>query len=642
MRIIFFDLETYYNSKDDYSLKVLTPPEYILDPRFEAIGGAFMEGYNNDSALFWVDGPDLPKYFKELDTNIALCSHNFQFDGAIAAWRYGFLPEMSLCTLSIARATLGRVLGPLPSLAKVAEYLCFPPKLGTVKKVDGMNLDAIKAAGLFDEYVEYCKHDVKLCARIFKELVLIRKLFPANELAILDMVLRCTTEPRFVLDVDTLTQHLAEVRAKKEGLLNRLCLDKSDLMSNRKFADLLKMFGVEPPKKVSTTTGKETYAFSKTDVAFLALNNHPNPDVQALMAARLGVKSTLEETRTERFIKISRLTFKSNQTQPLMPMPLRYSAAGSHRLGGDWSLNVQNLSRPNPIKPGSGKIRQALQAPPGYKVMTVDASQIEARLAVYLSGQEDVVEQFRNNEDVYSILASEIYNRPINKKDNPNERFVGKQARLGLGYQLWWPKFKDRVKTDSINQLGYPIELTEDEAMHVVKTFRRLNNKIVNAWEELNSKGIYVLANGGEWEWGACKFSEGSIKGPSGLYMYYPNLSPIKNEQGNVMGWYYTTPHKGVANIYGGKLLENICQHLARVHTLGAALRIQKRSRQECGEYYRLVHQVHDENIFIVKDEHVDVMRLIMQEEMSRAYTWAEGCPFACEVGIGQNYGEAK
>jgi len=114
--------------------------------------------------------------------------------------------------------------------------------------------------------------------------------------------------------------------------------------------------------------------------------------------------------------------------------------------------------------------------------MTVDAAQIEARELVTFCGQDDVVAQFAAGEDTYAHLATEIFGFPVNKKDHPDERFVGKQGRLGLGYQLWWPNFQSRVKTDSKNQTGNMICLSDEVALKAVLTFRRLNNKVVDGW----------------------------------------------------------------------------------------------------------------------------------------------------------------
>ena len=108
---------------------------------------------------------------------------------------------------------------------------------------------------------------------------------------------------------------------------------KEDLMSNPKFAELLKSLGVEPPMKESPATGKQTFAFAKSDEAFKALAEHEDPQVQALVAARLGTKSTLEETRTQRFIDIAK--------RGTLPVPVRYYAAHTGRWGGDDKINLQ-------------------------------------------------------------------------------------------------------------------------------------------------------------------------------------------------------------------------------------------------------------------------------------------------------------
>jgi DNA polymerase len=115
-------------------------------------------------------------------------------------------------------------------------------------------------------------------------------------------------------------------------------------MSNNQLADLLTSLGVTPPMKKSLATGKQTLAFSKTDEEFKALLEHENPMIQAIVAARLGVKSTLEETRTERFIGIA--------SRGPMPVPLRYYAAHTGRWGGDDKLNCAESAEDFPTEEG--------------------------------------------------------------------------------------------------------------------------------------------------------------------------------------------------------------------------------------------------------------------------------------------------
>ena len=165
-------------------------------------------------------------------------------------------------------------------------------------------------------YGDYCINDVNLTYKLFQ---LMMKKFPKQELKVIDLTLRMFIDPVLELDKDLLEEHLRETIAKKEKLLLDCAADRADLMSNDKFAELLKQNGVTPPTKISAATGKEAWAFAKTDEDFKALAEHPNPVVQALVAARLGNKSTLEETRTQRFIEIA--------SRGKLPAPIRYYAA---------------------------------------------------------------------------------------------------------------------------------------------------------------------------------------------------------------------------------------------------------------------------------------------------------------------------
>lgn len=623
MQVIFIDYETFYSN--EYSLRKMTPVEYVLDPRFECIGAAIKEGHNGEA--YWVDGDDLPHFFADLDPDkTAMVSHNALFDACITSWRYNFRPAFTIDTLGIARATLGYKLKSL-SLASVANELGIGVKGGTVHKVIGMGAAAIKQAGLYDEYIQYAINDVELCAGIYDKLVR-SGLFPARELKVMDMVLRCATEPQFYLDQNVLALHLHSIKTQKDQLLAVALMgasinSKDDLMSNEKFAQALRVLGVEPPMKTSLVTGKPSYAFAKTDPQFMELEEHDNPMVQALVAARLGHKSTLEETRTQKFLTIANLQWPDT-SQGKVPMPLRYSGAHTHRLSGEWSINVQNMPR-------GGALRRAIIAPPGHQVLQTDASQIEARMVAWICGQTDLVQQFENKEDVYSSFASKVFGFAVNKKDHPAERFIGKTAILGLGYGLGWEKFQRTVKMQSKAQAGRLIELSDPEAMKIISTYRDGYAAIPATWRVLNSN-IDVLANGGHFKFGPCIFEKGSILLPSGLRLNYHNL---RYEDG---GWVYEFAGKP-KRLYGGALLENIVQALARIVVMDAAVRIEKLFATYG---VQLALQVHDELVFCVPDELVTVCRQILLEEMRRRPTWAPSLPLDAESDAGPNYGDAK
>ncbi len=421
MQTITLDFETYYDPL--YSLSKITTEEYIRHELFEVVGVSVKV---NSGIPLWFSGPkSAVKTFLDQfpwDDAVAI-AHNAPFDMAILNWHFGIRPKRIACTLSMARALHGTEVG--GSLAAMAEFYGLGKK-GTevVTAINKGRLDFTPAE--LERYGQYCSNDVELCYGLFH--AMLPKL-PMDELKLIDLTTRMFTEPVLELDQTVLTNHLASVQAKKAVLMAAVQTDKADLMSNPKLAELLISLGVTPPTKVSARTGKETWAFGKTDEDFKALLDHPDPRVQAIIAARLGVKSTLEETRTERFLDIS--------TRGTMPVPLRYYAAHTGRWGGDDKINLQNLPRKSPLK-------KAIKAPEGFTFIDCDSSQIEARTLAWLAGQDDLVEFFeRNNEEIaagvpkaemkfdpYKIMASGIYVVPVDEVDDP-QRFVGKTTILG-------------------------------------------------------------------------------------------------------------------------------------------------------------------------------------------------------------------
>lgn len=617
MKQIVLDFETYYDQ--DYSLRKMTPVEYINDPRFEVIGCAVKEG---DGRAFWVTHDELKVYLRGLPERVTIISHNALFDMCILSWVYDYVPTIMIDTLGMARAWLGHKLRSL-SLDSLAKHLELGVKGGTVHKVQGMSLAAIKAAGFYAEYAEYSCNDADLCWQIYR--AFINQGFPVAEIAIMDTVLRCAVQPHFVLDQTALAQHLHQTLAMKQGLLAKTGMtDRDALMSNDKFAEALRSLGCEPPTKISLTTGKETYAFAKTDQAFMDLEEHENPEVQALVSARLGIKSTIEETRTQRLINISRLTWRGNRANQtgLIPMALRYSGAHTHRLSGDWKLNMQNLPR-------GGAIRSAIQAPDGFKVVACDASQIEARIAGWFCGADDLTNAFANKEDVYSSFASKVFGRPVNKKENPVERFIGKTAILGLQYGLGWQKFQKTVAMQSKAQVKQEVILSDEEAAQVISTYRNTYHQIPKMWSLLNNLIPQMTGKNFRYDLGPLTFEHERIRLPSGLYLNYHGL---ENKNGQ---WWFTYGGKP-KYLYGGKMLENIVQALARICVMDAAVRVRKRIAAQ------LALQVHDELVYVQPDPVAKMTLDVVHEEMCRRPVWGVDIPLDAEGDIGQSYGDAK
>jgi DNA polymerase len=604
MNIITIDFETYYSQQ--FSLSKITTEEYVRHELFETIGVAVKV---NDGETQWFSGPKAATK-KWLDQfawdNAVAVAHNAVFDMAILNWQFDIRPKRIVDTLSIARAKHGTD-GISLSLKSLAEYFGLGAKGTEVINALGKNRLDFTAEELA-RYGDYCINDVELTYELFK---ILADGFPTTELRLIDLTLRMFTEPKLTLDKTVLTDHLADVQAKKEALMSKLNYDKADLMSNPKLADLLEFHGVVVPMKVSPANGKQTYAFAKSDEAFKELLEHENIQVQAIVAARLGVKSTLEETRTERFINVA--------DRGTLPIPLRYYAAHTGRWGGDDKVNMQNLPRKSPLK-------KAIRAPDGYLLVDCDSSQIEARTLAWLAGQDDLVEAFDKGEDVYKIMASRIYNKPIEDITDP-ERFVGKTTILGAGYGMGAAKFKAQLKTFNVD-----MELGECE--YIINVYRETYPMIPRLWKEAG-RALNALIAGQTAPFGrdgVLVVDADGIKLPNGLYIKYPRLRT--QAQGDRQEMVYDTK-KGRAviptRIYGGKAVENVCQALARI-VIGEQMLMVARKLP-------VVMTVHDAVGALVKIDEADEGRTFVEQCMRIRPKWAQGLPLNCESKIGASYG---
>jgi DNA polymerase len=415
--IITLDFETYW--AQGYTLRKQTTEEYIRDKRFEIIGvGIKVDGAQTE----WHTGTheELKVSLAKYDwANSILVCHNTMFDGAILKWILGIEPELYIDTLSMARAHHGIDVG--GSLASLAIKYNLGVKGTEVINAKEKRLTDFSSSDLA-LYGEYCVNDVELTYALYKILIAD---FPHTELSLIDMTLRMFIFPVLKVDDAMLVDRLEEVKEEKQLMLSALkeklnCETDEEvrkkLASNKQFAELLVELGIKPPMKISKTTGKEAFALAKTDIGFIELSEHDDEFVQQLCAVRLGTKSTIEESRLERFIGIG------ERNKGYLPIPLKYYGAHTGRWSGMDSINAQNLPSRDKKKKA---LKNSITAEDGYVVINCDSSQIEARVLAWLAGQDDVVEQFANNEDVYSIFASKIYDKPISKA-NPIERFVGK------------------------------------------------------------------------------------------------------------------------------------------------------------------------------------------------------------------------
>ena len=609
MDLITLDFETYYDK--EYSLSKITTEAYVRDPRFETVGVSVKL---NNGKTEWASGTheQIKRYLNTFpwDTAMLLC-HNTMFDGAILNWCYNIRPRMLTDTMCIARALHG--VEARANLASLAERYKIGEKGTEVLDALGKHRGDFTPEEL-SAYGDYCINDVELTYKLFS--IMARK-FPKSELRLIDLTLRMFTEPTLELDDELLVSHLSDVKARKDKLLVDAGVeDKKDLMSNPKFAELLKGFDVEPPMKISATTGKETYAFAKSDEGFKALLEHENPKVKSLVEARLGNKSSLEETRTQRFIDISK--------RGLLPVPVKYYAAHTGRWGGSDKINLQNL----PSRGANGKkLKSSIVAPTGHTLIDCDSSQIEARVLAWLAGQKDLTAQFAAGEDVYKYMASSIYSVSV-KNVTKDQRFVGKTTILGAGYGMGAVKFQAQLQ-------GFGVYIELDEARRIIEIYRGTNGAISQLWRDANNM-VQYMARGDSVQFGKegvlqVDARRNAIIIPNGIPMFYHGLAAEKSER----GYEYTyRTRKGPNRIYGGKVVENVCQAIARCIIGHQMILLAKR--------YKAVLTVHDSIIICVPDEELVEAQVYMEECMSQTPDWAEGLPITCESGTGKSYGECE
>jgi DNA polymerase len=616
MKQITADFESYYDPT--YSLTKMQTDAYVLSDLYQTMGVAVKV---DDGVTHWFTGTEeeTSDFLHEFDwKNSAVMCHHTLFDGFIFAQRFGIKPKLWMDTKSMAT-----VLYPYLrsySLANLAKTFGLQDKGDAVVTMIGRRRESMNPIEAHD-YGEYCINDVEITYLLGKKML---PYMPALELRLIDMTVRMFTEPVFVGDVPLLEKLYADEQARKIAIMALAGTDKETIMSNDKFAKALEQLGVVPPKKLSAKTGKESWAFAKTDEAFTALLEHEDSDVQALVAARLGVKTTIAETRALKMLETAR--------RGKLPVYLNYwGAKTTGRYSGGNYINWQNL----PARGPSAGMRRAIGVSPGHVMVVGDSSNIELRVAMAASMQDDLIALILAGEDLYCNFATKMFGRIITKADK-KERLLGKIAMLSLQYGAGWRKFKEMVRQQSGDVLS------DENAEGIVNLYRRVHHKVVDMWARFDNVILPEIFNGNqnlitveEHAWCLCTgLGYGVAGGPGVAYLDLRRESVTDKYGRPGEQWVYTMGSKTV-KLYGGKAFENYCQHVARQIVMWQTARINHR--------YPVALSVHDEAVCVVREEERDACVAYMTECLNMAPPWCAGTiPLACEVHSGYNYEEAK
>lgn len=655
------DYETYWSQT--HSLTKMNPIEYVMHDDTEIQSLAIKWNNYPTDVFFGEDriGQILDNHKKYFAENTMIVAHNGSgFDHLITSWRYGIKPKAWGCTLAMSRPFFGLTVG--GSLKRVSEAL----GVGHKGNLEEINTKGKRLSEFTPDQIakmrEYNKMDVELCSRIFYKLI---PDLSVQEMKLIDMCVRMTVEPKFLADRELLQRTLHEVRTSKLQRLRDLAdmlgvgLDSSDegvitqtmrdtLMSAQKFSQLLTQLGAPVPVKQSPSTPHLFIpALAKTDKEMQQLLEHEDERVALAAAVRLEHKSTQLETRLQTYINVS------DALGGELPAPLNYCGAYiSWRMSGAMKMNMQNNPRVERHKKGtplegtptnkpSNALRLSLKAPPGYKVVVVDSSNIELRVAHMLAGQRDVIDKLRNKVDLYCWFASMLFGREITKKDE-DERFIGKVAMLSLQYGASWASFQNMVRVLS----GGAMTLPQAECERIVALWRKLfpritgkgyNGEPMGIWKKCDN-AIESMATGDTMilseELRIITAFE-RLTTPNGHWLQYPKLRQSTNAKTGYDEWTYGEG-QNKSRIYGAHLFENLCQHIARLIVMEQTLKLDKLYPDE------IALSCHDEAVLITPEDVAKERAKTAVEVFSTSPSWWSDIPLAADFGIGETYGLAK
>lgn len=688
--LVVIDFETYWDSKT-YTLSKMGPIEYVRNEKFTPQLCAFT--LSNGSCCVdcsVVEHERLRTTFENLDTHdVAWCGHNMHgFDSLILSEFFDFHPQKIYDTIAMMRWTgLSRVCR--ESHAALTEFLGNGNKAAGTVVSDHKQWpdDFTPEERAF--FIQYCKDDAGQCYQNAQAML---PYMTPDALRFMSITARMATEPSFVLDEDLLLEYLSDLdaaadKARQELMAMFSFQTNADMLaalrSADKFADMLRSLGVEPPLKESaakTKTKREklqlaadagrpgaaeelenmqpvmTYAFSKTDVDFVLMQDHPDPRVALLVRTRLQLNSSIDRSRAETLLKFARMH---------KPLPImlgawlahtgRYSAGASADAGTKTDkLQFQNLSKRDPSK---RKLRQAIKVPKGKVVVACDSSQIEARGLAFVSNEVGLLTQFREGRDPYSELAETIFGVPwqdikagakAGDKKMKMYRNTGKTGILSCGYGVGHHKYSNTLLRQGIH-LHEDLDRHHELARYAHGIYRAAHPNIVAFWKTAENvleamlrgeSGTFGGPNNDIYTFGIMPVGPRtdlcvpSVRFPSGYILRYPGLRAERNDRGKWQFVYDT--YKGASkiptHIYGGAFTNNLVQGLSFVDVI----MYQGCRMDEAG--IKLACNIHDAWASVVPEEQGEYVKQQMLHYMSIVPPALNGLPVACEAEIGTTF----
>ena len=658
MHHLSIDLETY----SSVPIGKAGAQKYISSPDFEIL----LFAYSLDGApVVCVDfarGEMLPREIAEALTSPDYIKHAYN-----APFEWGCLskyigrrlpPEQWRCTMfrglyagyTAGLDATGRALGlpedkrKLQTGKALIRYFCIPC---APTKSNGMRTRNYPhhAPERWELFKEYCRQDV------VTEMEIDRRLSDIN---IPDFV-----QKEWETDLLINARGVAVDMDMVSGALFLGDTVRSDLMS-----EAMQISGLDNPNSVKqlsewlgAETGEEITALRKDTVARMLARDDNSPEVQRM----LEIRQELGKTSTKKYDAIKDAVCPDGRVRGLLQF---YGANRTGRWAGRL-VQVQNLPRTytEPLELArdlvkaekleslrwiygsvqdtlSQLIRTAFIAPEGHVLIDADFSAIEARVISWLAGEEWRLEVFRTHGKIYEASASQMFGVPIEliKKGNPEYalRQKGKVAELALGYQ---------GSTGALITMGaLDMGIPEEDLPDIVSRWREANKRIRDLWYRMDSAAVNVIVQGGSvgvnnvilsHEWIASNGNSClTITLPSGRKLYYNDPKIGENQWGNpsisYMGMDQTTKKWKRIETYGGKLVENVVQAIARDCLAQAIERLEAAG-------FPVVFHIHDEVVIDLPpyaDD--DTMLADVVRIMSTPVSWAPGLPLGADGWVGK------
>jgi len=466
---LVLDVESYYDSdyhlgKDKAALSIV---EYVTDSRFELHGFGFQvlnHKWENLGPRF-VPQPKIVGAMNKLTKQFGKCLHNVtvvmanaKFDALILALKFGLYPPFVIDVEDLVRYYDAKL---KTKLAKAAPFFGFKAK-GDTSQFKGQHFAEIDLQAM----TEYAVNDVELEAALFKHLLPIID-NPKFELALMRHTLGLYIRPKIRYDYALADKLIAGMQEqitlavkdvapwimRTAGFSEQDIADADDcwlevvtpyLSGDLTFARLLRA-ALPKDESLPTKPGKPTrnmipitgegriLALAKNDDGGKALLIHKDATVRALATAHLAINSWPGHIN-----RVEKMKRQATASGGLLRVPLKYYGTHTGRWSGEHGINLGNLGgagRGKAINKLISQVRHTMIAPEGCTFVLCDAPQIEARDLAYHAGQQDLIDGFRNGEDIYSEFATDLFQEKVWKPSDEEEKTSeGKRAGILRGF----------------------------------------------------------------------------------------------------------------------------------------------------------------------------------------------------------------